>query len=153
MIKALIRQAKFDELSRIIYITKLAYKIPYKNVNFVTQPHESKDEQEQIKNKEEFIIVAIIKDKIVGAVRYKVDKQNNLYFFKLAVLKTYRGFGAGSLLIDKIEKIASKKGCTKLMLDCAQEKKLDGYYKKFGFKVDKIEEKIKHHVVYMSKKI
>jgi GNAT superfamily N-acetyltransferase len=153
MIKIAIRQFKIRELARVRYITKLAYKIPYKEETLVTKPHEPKDEESKIKNKEEFIVVALVGDKIVGAVRYNFNKFNNLYFFKLAVLKSYRKRGVGFLLILEMEKIAKKKGCKKVLLDCAQEKRLDEYYKKFGFIIDKVEEKINHHAVYMSKNV
>jgi len=148
-----LRHAKLNELARVKFITKLAYKIPYKENTLITKSHEPKDVKEQFSRKEFFIIVAFYNDKIVGAVRYKIDKANNLYFYKLAVLKTYRKLGIGSLLIGELEKVAIKKSCAKILLDCAQEKKLDDYYKKFGFKIDKIEPHLDHHDVYMSKKI
>ena len=153
MITIFIRQFKIRELIRVRYITKLAYKVPYKEETLITKPHESEDEENKIKNKEEFILVALIEDKIVGAVRYNFNELNNLYFFKLAVLKSYRKCGIGFLLINEIEKIAKKKGCKKVLLDCAQEKRLDEYYKKFGFSINKVEKKINHHAVYMSKSI
>jgi len=153
MKKINIKQAGFCDLARVRYITKLAYKIPYKEETLVTKPHEPKDEESKIKNKEEFIVVALAGDKIVGAVRYSFNKFNNLYFFKLAVLKSYRKQGIGFLLINEIEKIAKKKGCKKILLDCALEKRLDEFYKKLGFIIDKAEEKSNHHVVYMSKNL
>lgn len=148
-----LRQAKLNDLARIIFITKLAYKVPYKKNTLITKSHEPKDIADQFKRKEFFIIVASYNDKIIGAVRYKFDKRGGLYFYKLAVLKTYRNLSIGSLLIGELEKIAVKKGCAKILLDCAQEKKLDDYYKKFGFKIDKVEPHLDHHDVYMSKKI
>lgn len=149
----ILRHAKPDELARVIFITKLAYKIPYKENTLVTKSHEPKDVKEQFSRKKFFIIVASHNDKIVGAVRYKIDKSKNLYFYKLAVLKTHRRVGIGSMLIRELEKVAIKKNCAKILLDCAQEKKLDDFYKKFGFKIDKIEPHLDHHDVYMSKKI
>ena len=153
MIEVVIRQFKISELARVRYITKLAYKVPYKGEALVTKPHEPKDEENKIKNKEEFILVALVKNRIVGAVRYNFNRLNNLYFFKLAVLKSCRKCGIGFLLINEIEKIAKKKGCKKVLLDCAQEKRLDEYYKKFGFKINKIVHKINHHAVYMFKNL
>jgi len=40
MLNISIRHAKLDELSRVKYITKLAYKIPKKDNTLVTRPHE-----------------------------------------------------------------------------------------------------------------
>ena len=153
MSKVSVRRAKLNEYSRIKFITKLAYKIPYKKDTLVTKPHESKDEECQFKKKKVHILVATAGNKIVGAIRYKLSKPNNLYFFKLAVLKTYRNAGIGSLLISELEKIAKKKGVQKMSLDCAKEKKLDRYYIKFGFKIEKVEDKNRHRLVHMSKKV
>ena len=148
-----IRHAKLNELSRITFITKVAYKIPYKANSLITKSCEPKNIKDKFLNKNFFVIVAIIDDKIVGTVRYKILEKNNLYFYKLAVLKIYRNKGIGSSLINKIEIIAKKKNYDKILLDCAQEKKLSEYYKKFGYKIDKIKKHLDHHDVYMSKQI
>lgn len=153
MVQILIRHANLNELSRVISITKLAYKIPYKKDTLVTKSHESKDVNEQFSKNKFFIIVAVFNDKIVGAVRYKFVENRGLYFYKLAVLKTHRNKGIGALLIDEIENIAKKKKYNKILLDCAREKKLHDYYKKFGFQIDEIKKHLDHHDVYMSKKI
>lgn len=148
-----VRHAKLNELPRIIYITKLAYKVPYKKDILITGSNEPKDVDDKFKKKEFFIIIAIVNNKIVGAVRYKIDQENNLYFYKLAILKTFRNKGISAALINELEKTAKKKGCDKILLDCAKEKKLPDYYKKFGFKIDKIKKHLDHHDVFMSKKV
>ena len=38
-----IKHAKLNELSHVKYITKLAYKIPYKNNTLITKSHEPKN--------------------------------------------------------------------------------------------------------------
>lgn len=148
-----IRNAKSNELFRIKYITKLAYKIPYKENTPTTKPHKSNNIKINFFKKEFFVIVAILNNKIVGAVRYKFFEENSLYFYKLAVLKTHRNKGIGVLLVSQIEAIANKKGLTKILLDCMQEKKLPEYYKKLGYKIDKVKQHQDHYDVYMSKKI
>ncbi len=153
MINISIRYAKLNELSRITFITKFAYKIPYKANSLITKSCEPKNIKDKFLNKEFFVVVAVFNNKIVGAVRYKIIEKNNLYFYKLAVLKIYRNKNIGSSLISKIDIIAKKKNCVKISLDCAQEKKLHGYYKKFGYKIDKIKKHLDHHDVYMSKQI
>jgi GNAT superfamily N-acetyltransferase len=151
--KKIIRQAKLTEFSRVKAITKKAYSIPYKTNGLITTPHESENEKAQVLKKEVFILVAIVDNKIAGAVRYRFEGLNNLYFFKLAVLKTYRNKGIGASLINKLERVASQHNCKKVLLDCAREKKLDKYYEKLGFRVDKVEQRNKHCLVFMSKKI
>ncbi len=147
------RNANPTDLSRIKYITKLAYKIPYKENGLITKSPEPENLKDLFVNKQFFVIVAIVDDKIVGAVRYKLLEKNSLYLYKLAVLKSYRKLGIGESLIKRVGAVAKKKGLTKILLDCAQEKKLPDYYKKFGFKIDKIKKHQDHHDVYMSKKI
>jgi GNAT superfamily N-acetyltransferase len=148
-----LKQAKLSDLARVIYVTKQAYKTPYKKNTLITKTHEPKDVKEQFLSKAFFVIVAIQNNKIVGAIRYKFIGKNSLYFFKLAVLKTYRNKSIGSLLVNEIEKVANKKNCNKILLDCAQEKKLHDYYKKLCYKIDKIKKHLDHHDVYMSKKL
>jgi len=153
MSNLLFRHAKLNELPRVKYITKLAYKIPYKENSLITRSHEPNNLKDVFLSKEFFIIVATVDKKIVGAVRYKLSKKNSLYIYKLAVLKTYRNNSIGESLIKQAEAVARKKGITKILLDCAQEKKLPEYYKKLGYKIDIVKKHQDHHDVYMSKKI
>lgn len=148
-----IRHATANELYRILLITKLAYKISYKENTITTKPHEPENIKEKFLNKDFFVLAAVCDDKIVGAVRYEIRKNNHLYFFRLAVLKAYRKQHIGSLLVKKIESIAKRKKCGKILLNCVKEKKLDGYYKKFGFKIDTIRKHHDYHEVYMSKRV
>jgi predicted N-acetyltransferase YhbS len=148
-----IRLAKSNEIPRVRYITKLAYKIPYKGSTFATKPHEPKDIRDKLAKKELFIFVAVLDGKIVGAVRCEIRNRNQLYFHKLAVLKTYRKRGIGSMLVNIIEKFAWENGCAKVLLDCVKEKKLDEYYLKFGYKIDNLKKHLDYHEVYMSKEL
>lgn len=148
-----IKYATLNELPRVMLITKLAYKIPYKENTIITKPHEPENIKEKFLNKDFFVLTAVCDDKIVGAVRYEIRKNNHLYFFRLAVLKAYRKQHVGSLLVKKVEGIAKRKKCGKILLDCVKEKKLDEYYKKFGFKIDTVRKSHDYHEVFMSKKI
>jgi len=153
MSKISIRSAKFDDLSRVSYITKLAYKISFQKGTIVTKPHESKNIKEEFLNKEFFIIIAEYNKKIIGAVKYKFINNKDIYLYQLAVLKTHRNKGIGSLLVKETEKIAKKKKCKKILLDFAQEKKLAEFYKELGFKIDKIQKHHDHHDVHMSNSV
>ncbi len=70
-----IRHAKLNELFRIKYITKLAYKIPYKENTLITRSHEPDNIKSGFSKKEFFIIVAVFNDKMIGAIRYKFSKK------------------------------------------------------------------------------
>jgi len=151
MTKILIKSAKYSDLSRISYITKLAYRIPFLKGAIVTKPHESRNIKEEFLNKEFFAIVAEYDKKIIGAVKYKVIKNKDIYLYQLVVLKTHRNKGVGSLLVKEVEKIAKMKKYRRILLDFAQEKKLAEFYKELGFKIDKIQKHHDHHDVYMHK--
>jgi hypothetical protein len=56
MAKISIRRAKLNELPRVTFITKLAYKIPYKENTLITKSHEPKDVNEQFSKNNFFII-------------------------------------------------------------------------------------------------
>lgn len=148
-----IKYATLNELSRVMLITKLAYKIPYKENTITTKPHEPENIKERFLNKDFFVLTAVCDDKIVGAVRYEIREKSILYFFKLAVLKAYRKQHIGFLLVKKIESIAKRKKCGKILLDCVKEKKLDGFYKRLGFKISAVRKQRDYHIVYMSKKL
>jgi predicted N-acetyltransferase YhbS len=147
-----IRQAKIGDLQRIMALTRRAYRIPYRKSAFVIGSHEPNDIVGDFRRKGFFAFVAVVGDKIVGAVRYK-KSGNALYLYKLAVLKTFRNRGVGSALVKKVEEAAKRAGCGKVLLDCAREKKLPGYYKRMGYETDGIKKHLDHHDVFMSKRI
>lgn len=148
-----IRQARQSDLTRVSYITKLAYKVPYKVGTLITQSHEPNNIKDLFSKKEFFVIVAISDSKIIGAVRYKFDQAGNVYLYRLAVLKMHRNKGVGRLLMNKVEKIATRSHCSKILLDCAEEKKIASYYEKLGFVVDRVDKHKGYHGVYMSKRL
>jgi ribosomal protein S18 acetylase RimI-like enzyme len=148
-----IRRAKINDLKRVIYITKRAYASPHKKGDLVTRSNEPLDVLDMFLNKRFGVIVAIHEDKIIGAIRYRVLDGKRLYFYKLAVLKGYRGNKIASRLVRRVEKIATKMKCKKIFLDCAKEKALPEYYQGHGYKIDRVKKHQNHHDVYMSKKI
>lgn len=145
-----IKQAKLEDLSRVVYITKFAYRHPYKKNALITKSHESADLRDDFMKKRFFALVAICDNKIVGAVRYRIVK-DDVYVYKLAILKLFRNKGIGAALMQAVEKKAKMKKSKKILLDCAKEKGLAEYYKKLGFKIDIIKKHQDHHDVYMSK--
>jgi ribosomal protein S18 acetylase RimI-like enzyme len=151
--KILIRKAKIEELSRINYVTNIAYKTPFVKNGIVTKAHKSKDLKDDFLSKKVGIIVAISSGKIVGVQKYKELDNKKLYIFQLAVLKTYRGKGIGSQLLKETEKIAKEKKLKMITLDCMKEKHLPEYYEKLGYKIDEVKKQKDYHMVYMSKTI
>lgn len=151
--KILIREAKSNELNRISYVTKIAYKSPFVKNGVVTKAHESKDLKDDFLNKKVGIRVAVFSGKIVGVQKYKELDNKKLYIFQLAVLKTYRGRGIGTQLLKEIEKVAKEKKIKIITLDCMKEKHLPAYYETLGYKIDEIKKQKDYHMVYMSKYI
>lgn len=153
--KIVIRKPKLEELKRVIRITKQAYKVPYKERGIITKSPESPDFISKYQNKEFEILVLILNGKIAGAVRYFYPEKSKLYFYRLAVLKSFRNRGIASKLIGKIEKIAKRKKIKMVVLDCMKEKQLPNYYKRLGYKISKIifKKSQRYHEVYMYKKV
>lgn len=151
--KILIRKAKIEELSRINYVTNVAYKSPFIKNGIVTKAHQSKELKDDFLSKKVGIIVAISSGKIVGVQKYKELDNKKLYIFQLAVLKTFRGKGIGTQLLKETEKIAKKMRLKIITLDCMKEKHLPEYYEKLGYKIDQIKKQKDYHIVYMSKTI
>ncbi len=153
MTKITIRQGRPAELRRVIAVTRMAYRIPYISGARTTIPHVPKNIHFRFHNKEFFTIVAIINGRIVGAVKYKMLANNVLYIYQLAVLKSCRNRGLGAKMVKCVERLARRKGCHRITLDCAREKRLPDYYKHLGYRTDKIRKHLDHHDVYMSKRI
>lgn len=149
--KIQIRPVKLNEVPRVQQITQLAYQIPYKEGGIVTNPHEPKDIEEKIKGSGIFIFVAVSDGEIVGAVRCEIQGNDRLYFSHLAVLEDYRNQGIGSRLVNVIEEFGKTKKLKYVALDCLKEKRLDEYYEKIGYKMDKIRKDKGRHEVFMSK--
>src|SRR5680860_741544 len=149
----IIKSANILDLSRIAYLTKIAYRSPYKKNAAVTKPHEAEDIVQNFLSKKIKILVASLNGKIVGAIKCEVRDKHNLYLYQLAVLKTFRCLGVGKALIERVELSAKKQGCIKVLLDCSKEKHLDEYYKKLGYNIYNIIKHEKYTAIHMFKKI
>ena len=154
MAKVVIRKMKLDELPRVISVTRRAFNVPFLEGGIISDYKESENLKEMVENKKIFILAVLYDDKIVGAVRYKPTANGqNIYSFRLAVLKSYRHMGIGSKLIKRVEKITKKLGYKKVKLDCILEKGLFPYYKKFGYRVFNIKKHENHYDDFMYKKV
>ena len=148
-----IRPVKLNEISKVQYITELAYQIPYKESGILTKPHEPKDIEEKIKRNDISIFVAVLDGEIVGAVRCEIQGSGSLYFSHLAVSEDYRNQGIGARLVNAIEEFGKTKKLKSVIFDCLKEKKLDEYYEKLGYRIDNMKEDKGYHKVYMSKSL
>lgn len=77
-------------------------------------------------------IVAFDLDKPVGNVRFFFDRNKGKYIIgRLAVLKNYRSFGVGAMLIKEAERLAKEKGASEICLHSQVQAKQ--FYIKQGY--------------------
>ncbi len=89
----IIRRGKIEDLKKIISLTKRAYEVPYKEGGLITKSGEPKNVEEIFKNKGFFVLIAEHNNRIIGAIRYRILEDNNLYIYKFVVSKKYRNKG------------------------------------------------------------
>jgi len=151
--KIKIKKAKLEELKRIVSVTNKAFDDPFDPKGYIRKDSEYyKDLVVPFKNKKFGIFVAVYNNKIIGVQRFEFIR-NNINLFRLGVLKSFRNKGVAPALIKRTESEGKKKNCKKITLMCIKEKGLVSYYKKIGFRVDKIKKHRDHHDVFMSKSI
>ena len=84
------------------------------------------------------IYVAVLDSKIVGATTLIIEQKfihdGGLvgHIEDVVVRKEYQGSGIGQKLVKSLLEYAKKKGCYKIILDCADD--LVPFYEKIGFK-------------------
>ncbi|WP_026888842.1 GNAT family N-acetyltransferase [Clostridium beijerinckii] len=79
-------------------------------------------------------VVKNYEDKIIAGINSKMYCWNCLYIDSLWVDAEFRGEGIGMRLLDEVEKIAIKKGCTLIHLDTFDFQAKDFYIKQ-GYEV------------------
>jgi ribosomal protein S18 acetylase RimI-like enzyme len=118
--------------------------IDYPSVNKILREgdlfDENWDNEEKLNNrineKHDSILVAVIKEQVVGCV-YLVDDILPL-IFRLAVKKEFRRQGIGKLLVEEAAKHLRKHGHKEIGLFVDEEKEeLKNWYRKQGFKESK----------------
>lgn len=151
-----IREPKPEEYRAVVDLTNAAFNVPTEFDEFqgiYNEPYELF--LERVAEGAWHVLVALLGDTVVGAVRYQFLKKepDTVWLFKLAVLPEYRKHGVAPKLMQRVEEIARDAGRSRINLEAMQEKGLPDYYKKFGFVVDSVKENHGHHDVMMSKSI
>lgn len=113
------------EIVRVKLLTKRAYAYPYKENGMITKPKEPEKESGKT-------LAAYLGERMVGAIRYQI-RDNDLYFYRLAVLKRWRCKGIGSALVRAVESVAKGSGCRTVSLFCLTGKRLPSFYSKIGY--------------------
>lgn len=124
-----IKRPSKKEVVRVKLLTKRAYAYPYKAGGAITKPKEPEREAGKT-------LAAYLGERMVGAIRYQV-RGDDLYFYRLAVLKRWRCRGIGSALVAAVEGVARAKCCRSASLFCLISKRLPPFYAKMGYKTVK----------------
>ena len=102
-------------------------------------PKKAKEIFKKIKSDPDCIIyVAVLDSKIIGATTLLIEQKfihdGGLvgHIEDVVVRKEYQGSGIGQKLVKSLLEYAKKKGCYKIILDCADD--LVPFYEKIGFK-------------------
>ncbi|MEA1909810.1 MAG: GNAT family N-acetyltransferase [Patescibacteria group bacterium] len=149
----LVRKVNLDEIETVFAVTAEAYLHPYDSEDkVISAVNENSKLTESVESGDINIFVAVIDDKIIGAVRY-VTKDDITHLSKLVVLKDYRNKGIAKELVRMVELEAKKLNSTKVTLDFMQEKNLRPYYEKLGYTVTEIREHGNHHDVFAEKNL
>jgi GNAT superfamily N-acetyltransferase len=138
-----IKRPSQEEVLRVKLLTKRAYAYPYKTGGATTKPKEPEKEAGRT-------LAAYLGKRMVGAIRYQI-RDDDLYFYRLAVLKRWRCRGIGSALVAAAEEVAKAKGCRSVSLFCLIEKKLPIFYAKIGYRRFKRAKFGRFHGVFMKK--
>lgn len=81
------------------------------------------------------IFVAVCDNEIVGTVTIKLKDESNIHIQSMAVKPKYQGKGIGMKILEEIDKIARKRGCKTMSLECFYPlKKAISLYEKCGFR-------------------
>jgi ribosomal protein S18 acetylase RimI-like enzyme len=109
---------------------------------------------EEIKRKERVHLVAVYKNKIVGAaeIRRKRFKEKHVGVLGISVRKNYRNEGIGKILMSEVIKRSKKLGIKLVILDVFKiNKPAIALYEKFGFKkYAELPKALKHKGRYIS---
>jgi ribosomal protein S18 acetylase RimI-like enzyme len=109
---------------------------------------------EEIKRKERVYLVAVYKNKIVGAaeIRRKRFKEKHVGVLGISVRKNYRNEGIGKILMSEVIKRSKKLGIKLVILDVFKiNKPAIALYEKLGFKkYAELLKALKHKGKYIS---
>ncbi len=156
-----IREAKLDELNKVVGITNEAFNIPYQKEDFKLKYNEPPEALiEEFKKGETKVLVVEEDGQIIGAVRYKKASEkfvphdiNSVEISKLAVPFKYRNKGIGAQLMREVEKMVKNEGFDQVVLEAMLEKNLPQHYKKLGYEEYNTIKHEDHHDVSMFKRL
>jgi GNAT superfamily N-acetyltransferase len=142
-----IKKIQNQEFGRVKIVTKRAYCYPYKEGCPLTKAKE----KPVVEANKKGILGAYAAGRMIGAVRYEIRPNRELYFYHLAVMKRWRKNGVGSALVRAVEKVAKARNCRLVTLFCLLEKRLPPFYERLGYKQKNTKKLGRFQAVFMEK--
>lgn len=133
-----IRKARYDDIPKILTLlinVFQSYQMYYTQEAFTHAILLSSDKlQKRLENSQQLVIVAVIKNQIIGTLTATFQNDRQVYLQSMGVLPDFQGNGIGSLLLKEIEKTARDKSYKRIFFECFEPlKKSIALYEKFGY--------------------
>ena len=134
-----IRNARYDDIQNILTLLVdvfRPYQRYYTEEAFVHAILLSSDEiRKRLENPNKLVMVAVIKNRIIGTLTATFQDEKKVYLQSMGVLPDFQGFGVGRLLLEKIEKITREKKYKRIYFECFEPlKKSINLYETYGYK-------------------
>ena len=134
-----IRNARYDDIQKILTLlvdTFRPYERYYTEDAFVHAILLSSDEiRKRLENPKKLVIVAVIKNQIIGTITATFQDDRQVHLQSMGVLPDFQGFGIGRLLLEKIERITREKNYKRIYFECFEPlKKSIKLYEKYGYR-------------------
>jgi GNAT superfamily N-acetyltransferase len=134
-----IRNARYDDIQKILTLlvdTFRPYQRYYTEDAFVHAILLSSDEiRKRLEDPKKLVIVAVIKNRIIGTITASFQDDTQVYLQSMGVLPDFQGFGIGRLLLEKIERITGEKNYKRIYFECFEPlDKSIKLYEKCGYK-------------------
>jgi hypothetical protein len=82
------------------------------------------------------VLTVLIEDQIVGVIFWQQLSETSLYFGPFAVAKSWQGKGVGKLLLQEVERIATERNLTELVIKVVNHRTdLIPWYQSLGYRI------------------
>ena len=135
--KLKIRRANIDDVQAIyetIFEAFESYKKYYTREAYEMTVISHIEIEKRIRSNKKEILVAVYNNEVVGTATIKIGDKNNIHIQSMAVRPEYQEKGIGLCILEEINKLAQKKGCKTVSLECFHPlRKAISLYEKCGF--------------------
>jgi GNAT superfamily N-acetyltransferase len=89
--------------------------------------------REQIERGE--MLVAAHNDELIGFVDYHRRRDGQITLYHIAVEPAVRAQGVGRALVDALEQVGRRAGCSRIALKCPIDLPANEFYREYGFEL------------------